>query len=312
MDGRVPRRFLVFGAAAALLLLGAPPAESVPSGFNVQGRLTDANGINRQGSYAIEFAIFGASEGGTLLWKKTFDGRTVGGKTFAPINVRNGNFQINLGDPPNQDSPNQRLGAVFAAGDAQFLEITVRSGPGVSSPEPPLVPRQQLVSVPFAFKAQVAEQVAQSPLPPGTVLPYGAEVPPAGFLECNGAAVSRTTYAGLFAVIDERFGKGDGAATFNLPDLRGNFIRGWDHGAGRDPDAASRAAPAPGGKSGDSVGSFQQDEFKEHAHEYIQLRVVGSIAQTSANIGGAPSQTGPAGGNETRPKNVYLMYIIKF
>ena len=70
--------------------------------------------------------------------------------------------------------------------------------------------------------------------PAGSIIMFSASTPPSGYLECDGAAVSRTTYADLFAVIGEDFGNGDGSTTFNLPDLRGEFVRGWDNGAGVD------------------------------------------------------------------------------
>lgn len=55
---------------------------------------------------------------------------------------------------------------------------------------------------------------------------------PSGYLKANGALVSRTTYATLFAAIGTTFGAGDGSTTFALPDLRGEFLRGWDDGRG--------------------------------------------------------------------------------
>lgn len=67
-------------------------------------------------------------------------------------------------------------------------------------------------------------------IPVGMILPHGSTTVPAGFLECNGNQVSRVTYADLFAEIGTKYGIGDGLLTFNLPDLRGEFIRGWDHG----------------------------------------------------------------------------------
>jgi microcystin-dependent protein len=63
-------------------------------------------------------------------------------------------------------------------------------------------------------------------LPIGTILMYGSITPPAGYLNCNGAAVSRTTYAALFAVIGTTFGAGNGTTTFGLPDTTNNTIRG--------------------------------------------------------------------------------------
>lgn len=75
-------------------------------------------------------------------------------------------------------------------------------------------------------------QQAQSAVPSGSVFFFAASTAPAGFLECNGASISTTSFATLFAAIGFTFG-GSGAA-FNVPDLRGKFVRGWDHGAGVD------------------------------------------------------------------------------
>ena len=70
--------------------------------------------------------------------------------------------------------------------------------------------------------------------PAGAVQFFAMDTAPVGWLKANGAALSRTTYANLFAAIGTRFGEGDGSTTFNLPDLRGLFLRGWDDGRGLD------------------------------------------------------------------------------
>lgn len=128
------------GALAALLWATAlAPAGAVPPGFNIQGRLTDANGVNREGNYSIKFTLYDSPTGGATLWTRT----------YTALTVRNGNFQTVLGDTAGQPM----LSDVFATGDTRHLEIQVLSGPGVSSPEQPLVPRQQLVSVPYALRA---------------------------------------------------------------------------------------------------------------------------------------------------------------
>ncbi len=67
-------------------------------------------------------------------------------------------------------------------------------------------------------------------VPTGSILFFAATTPPAAFFECTGAAISRTTYAALFSVIGTAFGSGDGSTTFNIPDLRGEFVRGWSNG----------------------------------------------------------------------------------
>jgi microcystin-dependent protein len=89
-------------------------------------------------------------------------------------------------------------------------------------------------------------------MPAGAVQLFAMSAIPTGWLECNGAAVSRTTYANLFAVIGTTYGAGDGSITFNLPDMRGQFARGWDHGRGVDP--------------GRTLGSLQGPANQAHAH----------------------------------------------
>lgn len=84
---------------------------------------------------------------------------------------------------------------------------------------------------------------------PGKIDIFAMSSAPSGYLECNGAAVSRETYAALFAAIGINYGAGDQSTTFNLPDLRGEFIRGWDHGRGID--------------MGRSMGSHQMDALQQ-------------------------------------------------
>jgi microcystin-dependent protein len=184
----------------------------------------------------------------------------------------------------------------------------------------------------------------EAALPPGTIIAYGgpagaaaadggAPALPAGWLLCDGSAVSRTTYATLFAAIGINFGGGDGIGTFNLPDLRGRFVRGADHGAGRDPNAAARTASNTGGPAGDVVGTLQADAFGSHSHPLTDpghahtaptytgaagTFEVGNGAWGVDYVGGAPTTTnttgiteGAAGGSETRPKNVAVNYLIK-
>jgi microcystin-dependent protein len=62
--------------------------------------------------------------------------------------------------------------------------------------------------------------------PTGSIIMYGAATAPTGWLLCNGSAVSRTTYADLFAIIGTRFGAGNGSTTFNLPNLQNRFVVG--------------------------------------------------------------------------------------
>lgn len=150
--------------------------------------------------------------------------------------------------------------------------------------------------------------------PIGEVIMWAGTTAPYGYLICNGSQVSRTTYSALFAIVGTSFGQGNGTTTFHLPDLRGRFVRGLDGGAGVDPDAASRTAMNTGGATGNNVGSVQADAFEAHVHGVIPTTGVGVIDSPEQNLNGGagtPYDTESTGGNETRPVNAYLNFIIK-
>lgn len=157
-----------------------------------------------------------------------------------------------------------------------------------------------------------------------------------GWLPCDGAAVSRTTYAALFAVVGTAHGEGDGTTTFNLPDYRGRFQRGVNYGASADPDASSRVPATRGGASGNQVGSvqtgatvlpavrFTTDQAGDHKHSVPHLptdsswyKIAGNhyatwnsgSVETSKN-GNHNHMISGGGDAETRPVNLYVNYII--
>jgi len=105
-------------------------------------------------------------------------------------------------------------------------------------------------------------------------------------------------------------GVGDGSTTFNLPDYRGQFLRGWDNSAGTDPDAASRTDAGDGSTTGDHVGTQQVDAFKSHSHSVINATSNSMQAGGSA-VNSSTGASGSTGGNETRPTNVNVLYCIK-
>jgi len=163
------------------------------------------------------------------------------------------------------------------------------------------------------FKTAIRER-ANDIYPVGTVLEWGSHTPPDGWLICDGSAISRATYAILFAVIGIAFGNGDGATTFNLPDTRGRFIRGHADGQATDPDRGTRVAIA-GGNTGDNIGSYQTNNNRSHKHEVYCDGLAGAITcfQLSFAITAAwVENTTTDGGNENRPKNVYVNHIIKY
>lgn len=145
--------------------------------------------------------------------------------------------------------------------------------------------------------------------PTGSIVAMATRIVPQGYLECNGSAVSRITFSKLFSVIGTTFGTGDGSTTFNLPDLRGEFIRGFDAGRGVD---ASRV-----------FGSHQSDALKIHTHDLriqadggslrypidIDSTVRGEFVQDPFGQGPIIEPTGDS--NESRPRNLALIYAIK-
>jgi microcystin-dependent protein/uncharacterized protein YjbI with pentapeptide repeats len=140
-------------------------------------------------------------------------------------------------------------------------------------------------------------------VPPGAVMPFAMNSAPAGWLAANGTAVSRTTYATLFSAIGTIYGAGNGSTTFTLPDLRGYFVRG--HGTNAD------------GTVSGSFGVKQADEFKSHSHTYTQPKTPGSYYDNNNDEVGVKELTtdaasGLTGGTETRPKNIAMLYCIKF
>lgn len=167
-------------------------------------------------------------------------------------------------------------------------------------------------------------------VPAGTILPYGGPVTGAneqaliqsGWLPCDGREVHRETNKVLFNKIGISWGEGNRVDTFNLPDLRGVFLRGVTGNRSddyRDADSLSRTNLKPGANDKNQVGSFQLDSLKAHSHKYVDShnkpeksdnakdRTVGSDSQTNIT-----RQTAFTGGGETRPKNAYVHYIIKY
>ena len=168
-------------------------------------------------------------------------------------------------------------------------------------------------------------------VPTGSVHLMASTTVPSGYLKCNGAAVSRTTYADLFNEIGTAFGAGDGSSTFNVPDLRGEFVRGWDDSRGVD--------------SGRNFATTQSSQNKQHNHSASATSTVSDpghnhvyIDQQAHNEGYRPWKAGDNdcgqrnkntsnaftgisvstsvsvandGGNESRPRNIAMMYIIK-
>ena len=137
-----------------------------------------------------------------------------------------------------------------------------------------------------------------SALPVGVPVPWPSAIPPTGWLKCNGAAFSAVEYPKLARVYP----------TNKLPDLRGEFIRGWDDGRGVD--------------SGRALLSTQTDEFKSHSHYFERtwaqtgFDTTGGYYLLAADVSGSVNQqrsdsTNSVGGSESRPRNIAFNYIVR-
>ena len=161
--------------------------------------------------------------------------------------------------------------------------------------------------------------------PPGLVGHFARSTAPAGWLKANGAAVSREAYADLFAAIGIAFGSGDGFTTFNLPDLRGEFVRGLDDGRGIDLGRGIGTWQAGQNEAHGHTGSTSS--AGSHSHNYFEVDTAGGIglaAGSNYQDRATVKATGPAGahshsvnisqagGNEARPRNVALLACVKY
>ena len=181
--------------------------------------------------------------------------------------------------------------------------------------------------------ADLATATTERLLPAGAVMPFAMNSAPSGWLAADGTAVSRTTYATLFAAISTTHGSGDGSTTFNLPDLRGYFIRG----AGTNGDgvaAGTFAAKQAAAMLNHTHSGTTGNESTTHTHtqtgyvsSYFNFQVGAGDVGIGTPIEGPYPTSGQStnhthtftsgnpsagGGTETRPANIALLYCVKF
>ena len=277
------------------LALTAASALGQITAFNYTGFLLDgASPAN--GSNDLQFTLYSVASGGSPLAGSLT-------KTNQPVN--NGVFVVSLD-----------FGDVFD-GSARWLEISARPG-GSANEFTNTFPRQAITAAPYAA-------FANNGTPAGGVIAFAGTNAPAGWLLCDGSPVSRTTYARLFAAVGTTWGSGDGTTSFNLPDMRGMFLRGAGVN-GSNKDAVNNYF------SGSMVGTYQQDQIQGHYHKALLLNtccapaapgthippsVAGSAyEQVSGNSVGdvvANASNGtPRTGSETKPASYSVNYIIKY
>ena len=192
----------------------------------------------------------------------------------------------------------------------------------------------QLTSVPYA---EVANNAVNSPI--GSIMPFAGDASkvPTGWLLCDGDEVSRSEYAALYDVIGTAWGFGNNSTTFNLPDMRGVFLRGISGDSEKDEDVEERVPLKEGGNSGNNVGSYQGDAIRNITGkesdqnqwcDNFRNNVEGAFSYHEAGYNAGDPRGGGGSdpfyylcfdaslvvpvGSDNRPQNVYVNYIIKF
>lgn len=260
-------------------------------GFQYQAVARDANGNIRQNQQIdIKFSFSAGVNASTIHWAES----------HAPTTDAYGTFSVIIGEGTKDENSLYASFKLLSFAIDWWLKVEIKVDGGWLP-----LSNQKLLSVPYA------ENVA----PIGTIEIFAGPSTsvPFGYRVCDGTAIDRSKYPELYDVIKTSWGTGNGSTTFNIPDLRGVFIRGVSNGTGNDPDRSGRPS-RNGGNAGDKVGSYQSDQLASHNHSYQSAAtkdVSGDGGRSPFAWNPANYSTGYTGGNETRPKNVYVNYIIK-
>jgi microcystin-dependent protein len=157
-------------------------------------------------------------------------------------------------------------------------------------------------------------------VPAGSFAYFAMSSAPAGWVKANGAALSRSTYSSLFSAIGTTWGGGDGSTTFNVPDLRGQFIRGWDDGRGADSGRGFATS------QGDAIRNITGGVYTAHSLGLFASGNYGAVYKWPNAVGSAgassayyyypgfyfdASRVVPTA-SDNRPKNRALLACIKY
>ena len=225
------------------------------------------------------------------------------------------------------------LGITDAAAAAKYLQITSAASTYLALTGGTLTGDLTLTGDPTtdnmaSNKGYVDDQIAAIPAvtdqtPAGTVVYSARSTAPTGYIKANGAAISRSTFSVLFAAIGTQYGVGDGSTTFNVPDLRGEFIRGWSDGHTVDSGRTLGSNQGDQNLSHNHTGSVTGNG--SHGHTYDRSNAGAGTpggnqsvqdANVSTSVGGNGAHShgvsiNSDGGTEARPRNVSLLACIK-
>lgn len=304
---------LFLSLVAALLATTATIAQNSGLGFNYQAVVRNSDGMLLANSdVTLRISLYPGQSATSASWVETHKVRT----------DASGSFGITVGKGTRQSiSVASRYSDVNFAAVYYWMKIEIQEGSSYRE-----VSYAALPSSPYAEVSHNSSTFA------GMIAPFAGpeDKIPAGWLLCDGRAVSRTDYQNLYNAIGIAWGKGNGSSTFNLPDLRGMFLRGVSGNSDNDPDKGNREALANnGGNIGNNVGSYQGDAIRNITGKtngaWSDYSCEGVFNNTGVKNQGTfyswsncwsrlefdASRVVPVGG-DNRPKNVYVTYIIKY
>lgn len=301
---------------AFMVAIAANAQNNSGLGFNYQAVLRNISGVLLADTDVnLRVSLYPGQQASAPTWVETHNVHT----------DISGSFGINVGSGDRDPSSivSNYTDVNFAA-IYYWLKIEVQEGNTYHE-----ISFSRLPSSPYSEVAYNATL-----FPAGMVSPFAGPVEsiPAGWLLCDGSEISRTEYANLYDAIGVCWGIGDGATTFNLPDLRGMFLRGVSGDSGNDADAESRVVLNDnGGNTGNNVGSYQGDAIRnitgstQNSAEFHLSGNDSTGALSTEERGNRNNGTGSGGsfitfdasrvvpvGGDNRPKNVYVNYIIKY
>jgi microcystin-dependent protein len=322
-----------------IIIFASTAFAAQPISFTYQGKALNAAGTSPLLTTVSFTLSISDPSGACLLYQET--------QSSINLSTTNGLFALqvgsNVGDPKRTTGvdPGLTMSQVFAnapiqlvpasgsctsgytpaVGDTRKLHVIIT--PSTGSPIT-ISPDLSVNAVPNAMVADTVQGLTPTQLlvPAGMILPFGGATCPTNYIPADGTSYARVgTYANLFAAVGSAWGTAD-SAHFNAPDMRGVSPRGVDGAAGRDPDKASRSAFAAGGNSGPLVGTYEGDMYASHNHGFTWIASSTSITGSNVNgafllidqNGGNSSGGGiqAAGGNESRGKNAYVTYCVKY
>lgn len=291
-------------------------AQNSGLGFNYQAVVRKADGVLLSNSdVVLRISLYPGQSASSPTWVETHNVRT----------DYSGCFGITVGKGTRASgSVAAKYADINFAAVYYWMKIEIREGNTYRE-----VSFSQLPSSPYSEVAHNASSFA------GMIAPFAgpADKIPAGWLLCDGSAVSRSEYVNLYKAIGIAWGEGNGSTTFNLPDLRGMFLRGVSGDSDNDPDKSSRGMLKNyGGNTGNNVGSYQGDAIrnitgliKADDGSMIVNGVFEQLNTSLPNGGHIESHPDYPGydikfdasrvvptGSDNRPKNVYVTYIIKY